>query len=159
MVRAPNSADLAFRSAALFRRSLENINMQSTSTTISRKGWKRRLYVMAHVPLICTTKMAIDKQMASIFGAAVTFRLLLVILFPGLPDLLTGRVEISTPVSSFKRCKYICGLEYSLFFADMVLPPHLVQEGLFLYTHHVSPYDGGVFHQVRLDSSTKYIPG
>lgn len=25
---------------------------------------------------------------------------------------------------------------------------HLVQEGLFLYTHNVSPYDGGIFHQV-----------
>ncbi len=24
-----------------------------------------------------------------------------------------------------------------------------VQEGLFLYTHNVSPYDGGVFYQVR----------
>ena len=26
----------------------------------------------------------------------------------------------------------------------------LVQEGLFLYTHNVSPYDGGVFHQAPL---------
>jgi GPI-anchor transamidase subunit U len=25
-----------------------------------------------------------------------------------------------------------------------------VQEGLFLYTHNVSPYDGGVFHQAPL---------
>jgi len=25
-----------------------------------------------------------------------------------------------------------------------------VQEGLFLYTRNVSPYDGGVYHQVRL---------
>ena len=31
-----------------------------------------------------------------------------------------------------------------------------VQEGLFLYTHNVSPYDGGVFHQVQmLESSHK----
>ena len=27
---------------------------------------------------------------------------------------------------------------------------HAVQEGLFLYSHNVSPYDGGVFHQVSL---------
>jgi phosphatidylinositol glycan class U len=26
----------------------------------------------------------------------------------------------------------------------------IVQEGLFLYTHNVSPYDGGVFHQAPL---------
>jgi GPI-anchor transamidase subunit U len=26
----------------------------------------------------------------------------------------------------------------------------LVQEGLFLYTHNVSPYDGGVYHQAPL---------
>jgi phosphatidylinositol glycan class U len=26
----------------------------------------------------------------------------------------------------------------------------LVQEGLFLYAHNVSPYDGGVFHQAPL---------
>lgn len=36
-------------------------------------------------------------------GAAI-LRLALFTLFPGLPDLLTGRVEISTPVTSFKRC-------------------------------------------------------
>lgn len=57
---------------------------------------------------------------------AVVLRLVLFAAFPSLPDLLTSRVEISTPVTSFKR----------------------LQEGVFLYTHGVSPYDGGVFHQV-----------
>ena len=37
-------------------------------------------------------------------GAAV-LRLALFYLFPGLPDLLVGRVEVSTPVTSFKRCR------------------------------------------------------
>lgn len=59
---------------------------------------------------------------------AVALRLVLFAAFPSLPDLLTNRVEISTPVTSFKR----------------------LQEGLFLYTHGVSPYDGGVFHQVLI---------
>ncbi|EON62608.1 phosphatidylinositol glycan, class U [Coniosporium apollinis CBS 100218] len=72
--------------------------------------------------------MAIDKQKALLFGAAAAIRLLLFAAFPSLPDLLTGRVEISTPVTSFKR----------------------LQEGLFLYTHNVSPYDGGIFHQAPL---------
>ncbi|KAF2501652.1 PIG-U-domain-containing protein [Lophium mytilinum] len=72
--------------------------------------------------------MAIDKQKAILFGAAAAVRLLLFTAFPSLPNLLTGRVEISTPVTSFKR----------------------LQEGLFLYTHNVSPYDGGVFHQAPL---------
>lgn len=47
----------------------------------------------------------IDRRKAVIFGAAAAVRLLLFTAFPGLPDLLTARVEISTPVTSFKRCE------------------------------------------------------
>ncbi|KAK3355650.1 GPI transamidase subunit PIG-U [Neurospora tetraspora] len=65
---------------------------------------------------------------AGLYAGAAILRLALFTLFPGLPDLLTGRVEISTPVTSFKR----------------------LQEGLFLYNHNVSPYDGGVYHQAPL---------
>ncbi|KAJ5949155.1 hypothetical protein N7454_000739 [Penicillium verhagenii] len=72
--------------------------------------------------------MAVDRCKVAVFGAAFVLRLLLVCLFPSLPDLLTGRVEVSTPVNSFKR----------------------LQEGLFLYIRNVSPYDGGVFHQAPL---------
>ncbi|KAL4910930.1 hypothetical protein BDW74DRAFT_142099 [Aspergillus multicolor] len=72
--------------------------------------------------------MPIDRRKAAVFGGALALRLLLLLLFPSLPDLLTGRVEVSTPVSSFKR----------------------LQEGLFLYNRNVSPYDGGVFHQAPL---------
>ncbi|KAL3418079.1 GPI transamidase subunit PIG-U [Phlyctema vagabunda] len=72
--------------------------------------------------------MSIDRRKAVLFGTAAAVRLLLFTGFPGLPDLLTGRVEISTPVTSFKR----------------------LQEGLFLYNHNVSPYDGGVYHQAPL---------
>ncbi|KAL4890984.1 GPI transamidase subunit PIG-U [Aspergillus ambiguus] len=71
--------------------------------------------------------MAVNRK-AAVFVGAHTLRLLLILLFPSLPDLLTGRVEVSTPVSSFKR----------------------LQEGLFLYKRNVSPYDGGVFHQAPL---------
>lgn len=39
-----------------------------------------------------------------LFAAAAVARLALFTFFPGLPDLLTGRVEVSTPVTSFKRC-------------------------------------------------------
>jgi phosphatidylinositol glycan class U len=38
------------------------------------------------------------------FTLAAALRILLAVTFPGLPDLLTGRVEISSPVNSFKRC-------------------------------------------------------
>ncbi|KID75364.1 Phosphatidylinositol glycan anchor biosynthesis class U protein [Metarhizium brunneum] len=65
---------------------------------------------------------------AGVYAGAAVLRLLLTVAFPGLPDLLTGRVEISTPVTSFKR----------------------LQEGLFLYNHNVWPYDGGVYHQAPL---------
>ncbi|KAL8813831.1 MAG: hypothetical protein Q9223_006909 [Gallowayella weberi] len=72
--------------------------------------------------------MAIDRRKVLLFSSAAALRFLLFSAFPRLPDLLTGRVEISTPVTSFKR----------------------LQEGLFLYTHNVSPYDGGVFYQAPL---------
>ncbi|KAK3329092.1 GPI transamidase subunit PIG-U [Apodospora peruviana] len=72
-------------------------------------------------------KVTLGRTAGLYIGAAV-LRLSLFTLFPGLPDLLTGRVEISTPVTSFKR----------------------LQEGLFLYNHNVSPYDGGVYHQAPL---------
>ncbi|RYP36607.1 hypothetical protein DL767_003311 [Monosporascus sp. MG133] len=65
---------------------------------------------------------------AGLYAAAALIRFVLFTFFPGLPDLLTARVELSTPVTSFKR----------------------FQEGLFLYNHNVSPYDGGVFHQAPL---------
>ncbi|KAF8453521.1 GPI transamidase subunit PIG-U [Terfezia claveryi] len=69
-----------------------------------------------------------DKRCISVILGGVLLRLLLFTTFPSLPTLLGNRVEISTPVTSFKR----------------------LQEGLFLYTHGVSPYDGGVFHQAPL---------
>ncbi|KAF1973035.1 PIG-U-domain-containing protein [Bimuria novae-zelandiae CBS 107.79] len=73
--------------------------------------------------------MALDaKQKAALFAGAGALRLLLFQAFPSLPNRLAGRVELSTPVSSFKR----------------------LQEGLYLYTHNVSPYDGGVYHQAPL---------
>ncbi|KAJ5812078.1 hypothetical protein N7474_008379 [Penicillium riverlandense] len=72
--------------------------------------------------------MSVDRRKIAVFSAAFVLRLVLICLFPSLPDLLTGRVEVSTPVNSFKR----------------------LQEGLFLYTRNVSPYDGGVFHQAPL---------
>ncbi|KAM3546481.1 Phosphatidylinositol glycan anchor biosynthesis class U protein [Beauveria bassiana] len=68
------------------------------------------------------------RNKAGVFVGAALLRLFLFTAFPRLPDLLTGRVEISTPVTSFRR----------------------LQEGLFLYNHNVDPYDGGVFHQPPL---------
>lgn len=50
--------------------------------------------------------MLVDRRKVAIFGAALVLRLLLWVLFPSLPDLLTGRVEVSTPVNSFKRREY-----------------------------------------------------
>ncbi|KAL8732104.1 MAG: hypothetical protein Q9181_004082 [Wetmoreana brouardii] len=72
--------------------------------------------------------MTIDRRKTLLFSSAAAVRFILFFAFPRLPDLLTGRAEISTPVTSFKR----------------------LQEGLFLYNHNVSPYDGGVFYQAPL---------
>ncbi|KAI4196778.1 MAG: hypothetical protein LQ350_006348 [Teloschistes chrysophthalmus] len=79
--------------------------------------------------------MAIDRRKVLLFGSAAALRFFLFSAFPLLPDLLTGRAEISTPVTSFKR----------------------LQEGLFLYTHNVSPYDGGVFYQAS-PSAPLFLP-
>jgi len=51
------------------------------------------------------TKVALGRT-AALYASASVLRLGLFTLFPGLPDLLTGRVEISTPVTSFKRRAY-----------------------------------------------------
>ncbi len=48
--------------------------------------------------------------------------------FTNVPDALVHRVELSTPITSFKRAL----------------------EGVFLYTNNQDPYDGGVFHQAPL---------
>ncbi len=45
-----------------------------------------------------------DHPKTLIFASAAAIRILLAVAWPSLPDLLTGRVELSTPVSSFKRC-------------------------------------------------------
>lgn len=58
----------------------------------------------AAFPTVATLSMSIDRRKALLFASASAIRLLLFFGFPSLPDLLTGRVEISTSVTSFKRC-------------------------------------------------------
>ena len=92
--------------------------------------------------------MAIDRRKLALYIAALAIRLLLSTAFPLVTELLTGRVEISTPVTSYKRREYpqsATKIKYPL-----TTLCEKVQEGLYLYTHHVSPYDGGVFHQAPL---------
>jgi GPI-anchor transamidase subunit U len=72
--------------------------------------------------------MATDLRTLGVLGSAAALRLAAFLLFPNVPDLLSSQVELSTPISSFKR----------------------VREGLFLYERGVSPYDGGVYHQAPL---------
>ncbi|PIA14763.1 PIG-U-domain-containing protein [Coemansia reversa NRRL 1564] len=68
-------------------------------------------------------------RLAYVLMIASTVRLTAFVLFPGLVSTyLSGRVELSTPVTSYKR----------------------LMEGLHLSAHAVSPYDGGVFHQSPL---------
>ena len=92
-----------------------------------------------------------DRRSALVIGAGVLVRLALFVSFPNLPKILGDRVEISTPVTSFKRCKP--GVQAIWLIYKPALTPSVVQEGLFLYKHGLSPYDGGVFHQVRMSAS------
>jgi GPI-anchor transamidase subunit U len=52
------------------------------------------------------TKLYNEHQKTVLFSSAAAVRILLALTFPSLPDLLAGRVEISTPVNSFKRCTH-----------------------------------------------------
>jgi GPI-anchor transamidase subunit U len=72
--------------------------------------------------------MKLDQRAVAVLGSAAALRLLIFFALPRIPDFLTTQVEISTPISSYKRIK----------------------EGLLLYERGVSPYDGGVFHQAPL---------
>jgi phosphatidylinositol glycan class U len=72
--------------------------------------------------------VSVERGTVAIYVGAIVLRLLVFLVFPNLSDFLTAQVEISTPISSFKR----------------------LREGLFLYRHGLSPYDGGVFHQAPL---------
>lgn len=54
------------------------------------------------------SKMNVDisslKRPQGLFLSAAILRLALFFVFPGLPELVAGRVEVSTPINSFKRC-------------------------------------------------------
>ena len=87
-----------------------------------------------------------------LFFCAAAIRVGLAIAFPGLPDLLTGRVEVSTPVNSFKRRMSMSSPNQWSPAEDRANSEdsYIVQEGLFLYDHGLDPYDGGIFHQAPL---------
>lgn len=69
-----------------------------------------------------------EKTTIGVVAAGALVRLLLLQGFPVLPLTLDGRVECSTPISSYKRMK----------------------EGIYQYTHGADPYNGGIFHQSPL---------
>jgi hypothetical protein len=50
--------------------------------------------------------MPVDRRKVAVITVAVFLRILVFAFAPWLPDLLTGQVEVSTPVSSFKRCTH-----------------------------------------------------
>lgn len=65
-----------------------------------------RLSVAVSVCCLVNTMALHHRQNAALFAAAAALRLLLFQAFPSLPNRLAGRVELSTPVSSFKRCMF-----------------------------------------------------
>ena len=80
------------------------------------------------LPLLDILMMAPSQQTLSLLLTAAVIRLAVFLLFPAISDFLTNRVEVSTPISSYKR----------------------LQEGIFLHQRGLSPYDGGVYHQPPL---------
>ncbi|KAJ3099249.1 hypothetical protein HDU97_003313 [Phlyctochytrium planicorne] len=68
-----------------------------------------------------------DSSFLGLLVAGTILRLYLAF-YTQLPITLGGRVEVSTPVTSFKR----------------------LQEGLFLFQNGIAPFEGGVYHQAPL---------
>ena len=52
------------------------------------------------------TRLYADHPKTLLFTSAAALRILLAVTFPALPDLLTARAELSTPINSFKRCTW-----------------------------------------------------
>jgi GPI-anchor transamidase subunit U len=48
--------------------------------------------------------MPVDRRKIALYVVAANLRLVVFLIFPAIPDLLTGQVEVSTPLNSFKRC-------------------------------------------------------
>lgn len=72
--------------------------------------------------------MSVERRTVLVLVVSAILRLLVFTAFPAVPKFLAARVEVSTPISSYKR----------------------LQEGIFLHQRGLSPYDGGVFHQAPL---------
>jgi hypothetical protein len=87
------------------------------------------------------------------FGFLVFLRAFLFYLTPSLTSTLLGRVEVSTPFTSFVKCK--CPL--SLGTTDGVTGSQeretTVQECLFLHDKGLEAYESNVCHQVRCHPS------
>lgn len=78
-----------------------NVNFHLTSPPPQQSCYDR----LDRIKMSATTKVGNANQKSLLSAVAAVLRILLVLAFPGLPDLLTGRVEVSTPVNSFKRCR------------------------------------------------------
>ena len=90
--------------------------------------------------------MVIDRRKAILFTSAAVLRLIFFFAFPSLPDLLTGRVEISTPVTSFKR------REHLLPFRSVPLMTDLIQY------KKASSFTPTMFLRTTAVSSTRQVP-
>ncbi|ORY96119.1 GPI transamidase subunit PIG-U [Syncephalastrum racemosum] len=69
----------------------------------------------------------LDNRLYCIYGAAIALRLA-IFSVPSVADALMNRVELSTPVTSYKR----------------------LTEGVFMFENSIPPYAGGLFHQAPL---------
>lgn len=67
--------------------------------------WRKHNHVADGLHAMNTiTQLYNEHPKTILFTSAALLRLLLAVAFPALPDLLTLRAEISTPVNGFKRC-------------------------------------------------------
>lgn len=133
----------------------------STPPALAAPAFPFQIYQKPGLSMAWTQEstMSMNKKSTLILSMAFTLRIILFNI-PSIADTLATRVEVVTPITSFKRCECSKDKRWSTFWRIMswraretltntsLCPALIVTEGLYLYQNSVPPYDNGIFHQV-----------
>ncbi|KAJ2809643.1 hypothetical protein FBU31_008163, partial [Coemansia sp. 'formosensis'] len=105
------------------------MSADSEQNTADAKQTPETVLIAALKQQLLRTETAERRRLLRVLITGSLIRLIILVMFPDLVShYLAGRVELTTPVTSYKR----------------------LVEGVHLSLHNASPYDGGLFHQSPL---------